>query len=392
MKYYNFLVLSILILFGFGCTSTNKLETNAVDPTLVQDQVVEQPVFDVTALVPVWAKSTNVIDLDLDTDGIFEKLVTYNFSNEAEVGPYFATRTAYLRVYRFVSDQWSVIKEDQIDTNTLLGFCGTGPILFENSVREYLFVSKCDWDDFSESQKPQSYYVFGEISPGVFDDLSIPKAYLHSEDYTTGIGEFYLRLEAVDTTPQGIVEHYGVACEIKPQQWTNEEGDCRRFDVQQNFEGASFSTSPIMVNEVNLLQQEPLVFDAMTVEVGEVFGAWTVNSVTKSSENSIASAVDFTGEMDIIGKEDWCISSLNETSVAQLPYPSIGNPRVHICFTNVDEAREAMQAEKKRLGDMGSNLKVHIRDLHLCPTNINICSARFGAVWTSTFVSVVPME
>jgi len=262
MKFFTITALALLI-FGFGCQTTVKeslsdQETPSEQQTeqLVSD-VLEQPNFSSSDYVPASAHDVEILDLDLDADGIFEKAVIYKIDDVVYGRGSNKTDIEYLRVYRWEDElEWNSIKEDQRAEDTGGGqlgeFCQVEVVGFETiSPKDYLLVSKCHaWGG------NEGYYLFGELpdKPGVFDDLAIPKAYLNEDKYLTEEGDEFLGLESVDTIESGgLIERYGVACESKPDTYGHFGGDeagyCRRLDVLQKFDGQEFI--PTIYNGVN---------------------------------------------------------------------------------------------------------------------------------------------
>lgn len=242
-----------LLIFGFGCqTAVQEPLSNQSNEQQTEQpvsDVLEQPAFFSTDYVLASAHDVEILDLDLDADGVFEKAVIY----KVDEVPYglngHTTNIEYLQVYRWEDElEWSLIKEDQRAEDTGGGqlgeFCQVEVINFEPvSSKDFLLVSKCHaWGG------NEGYYLFGELpdKPGVFDDLAIPKAYLNEDKYLTEEGDKFLGLEKVDVIEfVGLVERYGVACESRPDTYGHFGGDeagyCRRLGVLQQFDGQEFT-------------------------------------------------------------------------------------------------------------------------------------------------------
>jgi hypothetical protein len=206
--------------------------------------------FDAATFLPPDAEFVSLIPLNLDEDEQPEHVLLFKVKD----APVLETvdDISYLRVYRWENNSWTVIKEDQRRENTGVGQLGdfdkVEAVRFDAVNHDYLLVSKGHaWGG------AEGYYLFGQISPGVFDDLPIPKAYLHADLYLES-GDDYISLESVTSSSTGITEHYGVACEDRDV--FSHFGDspttgyCRYIDVFQLFSAEGFVTQPSVIKVI----------------------------------------------------------------------------------------------------------------------------------------------
>lgn len=302
MKIFSLAVL-IFVLMGLGCRQSENYSFNqnlseTQQATSSPSKFSTLPDFISTDYIPASAHDIKVLDLDLDADGVPEKVVVYKIDDVAYGQNGGKTDIEYLRVYHWGDELlWYLIKEDQRAEDAGVGqlgeFCQVEVVNFEAvSPKDFLLVSKCHaWGG------NEGYYLFGELpdKPGVFGDLAIPKAYLNEEKYLTEEGDEFLGLESVDVVELGgLIERYGIACELKPNTYDHfggdEEGYCRRLDILQRFDGHEFT--PTIYNGISSTSEVWSLY--VNKNAGfqiEYPSDWKINEYF--SDNGIFSAVAF---------------------------------------------------------------------------------------------------
>lgn len=194
-----------------------------------------QPIFDLPAYTPTDARDVGVIDLDLDGNGVLEKVMTYTL-DDVPVGDANKTNmrdtVEYLVVYRYADGTWYVIKQDQKNKTWTPGsygsFCQVEVVTFDGAARDFLLVRKCHLGSGDEG-----YYLFG-WNGSAFADIAIAKAYFDPDAYLTEPGDEFMTLEGVEAVSDGLIEEYSVTC--------TEGETCRALDVHQLFIGYGFIT------------------------------------------------------------------------------------------------------------------------------------------------------
>ncbi|MFA5843041.1 MAG: hypothetical protein WC882_05260 [Candidatus Gracilibacteria bacterium] len=251
-----YITLVALIVFGVACQQRASLpvDTTVVPETIEETPVIEESVvllseiFDAESLIPVNAVIKTIYEFDLDSDGKKEYGIEYEMDDViSKYGR--PVQKAYLDVFRFTNGSWTAIKQDEIDRD--MNEFRITVVHFDSSLYDYLLVQKPS----DPHGYMSGYYVFGMTTDGLFEDLPIPKAYLHEEEYLE-TGDTWLFYDGVTVTPTALIEHYEVACESK--EWTeprfggvpgDESGPCRILQVAQTITENGFSTQPeILVN------------------------------------------------------------------------------------------------------------------------------------------------
>ncbi|MEK7105486.1 MAG: hypothetical protein AAB865_02285 [Patescibacteria group bacterium] len=252
---YSRLLLSLfaVMFVGVGCTQP-EIETAPIEQSesgaTVEESVdtIVQPDFGVTGFFSSDAKEVEIVDLDLNVDGVFEKLVTYTRYSVDFGFAGISDTVHYLRVYYF-DNGWHIIKEDQKNESMTPGhdgkFCQADVVRFSNvpsfdwSKKDYLLVRKCHLGSGDEG-----YYLFGygAAGPWGFGEIEIAKAYVHPELYLKPDDRDLTLLE-VEAVSDGLIEHYGVNC-TAPE--NTRAAFCAMLKVKQTFDSAGFM-APIVV-------------------------------------------------------------------------------------------------------------------------------------------------
>ncbi len=198
----------------------------------VDDDVLVSDDFNEKDFVPPNATNVEVLELDLEDDGVDEYAVKYT-RDDIVVDSREYTKT-FVYVYKWSGKEWSVIKEDQVSEKG--GVVERKFSRFEvidfydfNSGHEMLFVSKEIVGDYIAG-----YYVFGEQKDGSLGDHSIPKGYLHEDDYLKET-ELFLNFYKLEVNDTGLVEKYSVACEAYFEGSEVDRKPCRYFDLHVTF-------------------------------------------------------------------------------------------------------------------------------------------------------------
>ncbi|MBU1132027.1 hypothetical protein KKC32_02120 [Patescibacteria group bacterium] len=271
-KIFLAIIISALLPFIAGCTknSGNSFENYSLEnqSTPILQEKIEPADLITDEIQPEETKSSNELfsdwkddlpkqyndlketDINIDGDHYTDKLITYINPNvirrEGDI-----RKIKYLKIFRKVGSQWEKIKEDEV---TMAGgvvemnFCILKPVNLGGDKKEEVLVSKC-----SQNGSRDGYYIFGQNPDGLFDDLPVPRGYLHDLPKTLP-GENPPFLIFVNVTEKRIYESYGMTCESRRDR-TYRAGDavdkaCRKVALFIDYNNGEFSQPTIEKEEI----------------------------------------------------------------------------------------------------------------------------------------------
>lgn len=177
-------------------------------------------------------------EVDFQGDKKLEKVLFYK--SKDNLGNNKFRTNQHIQIFAEQKSEWKMVKDDLVPNDN----AGVETVIIAKPEvidlggdgKEELFVIKCEGKHCSSK-----YYIFAFVD-GQFQDLPIPKGYLHSEEYLQP-GDTFLSLTSLKADEQGIHEGYDVYCEAKPYgeiQFGTDEAICRHFELFLHYENGNF--------------------------------------------------------------------------------------------------------------------------------------------------------